>query len=180
MKISIFLFSVLAILSCKSSNEKTSPVTESISESVYASGFVKSKNQYQVYSTVNGLIQEILVHEGDTVRKGSPLIRVKNEPSNLNAYNAKLAADNALNSNTDKLSEAKVAINFALSQMKNDSLLLMRQRNLWNQKFGSLNDYEQKQLAYKNSVANYETARLHYLELKRQLEFVLDQKPTSK
>ena len=107
------------------------------------------------------------------------IIKVQNEPSSLNAYNAKLTADNAVYSNTDKLSEAKVAINIALSKMKNDSLLLMRQRNLWAQKIGSLNDFEQRQLAFKNSTANYETARLRYLELKRQLEFVSKQSETN-
>ena len=179
MKILTFLFTILIVVSCKNGNEQTKPVVENISESVYASGIVKSKNQYQVYSTVNGLIQEILVHDGDVVSKGQSLIRVQNVSSNLNAYNAKLAADNAIYSNADKLSEAKVAINFALSKMKNDSLLLMRQRNLWAQKIGSLNDFEQKQLAYKNSAANYETERLHYLELKRQLQFVSDQSKTN-
>jgi RND family efflux transporter MFP subunit len=179
MKILTFFFTILIVVSCKNGNEQTRPVVENISESVYASGIVKSKNQYQVYSTVNGLIQEILVHDGDVVSKGQPLIRVQNEPSSLNAYNAKLAADNAIYSNADKLSEAKVAINFAMSKMKNDSLLLMRQRNLWAQKIGSLNEFEQKQLAFKNSAANYETARLHYLELKRQLEFASDQSKTN-
>ena len=179
MKTFLFLIVIITVVSCKKDNEKTKPVIENISESVYASGIVKSKNQYQVYSTVNGLIQDILVHDGDTVIKGEPLIRVQNESSNLNVYNAKLAADNALYSNADKLREAKVAINLAKSNMKNDSLLLMRQRNLWAQKIGSLIDYEQKQLAFKNSYANYETARLNYLELKRQLEFVSDQSKTN-
>jgi multidrug efflux pump subunit AcrA (membrane-fusion protein) len=67
MKILTFFFTILIVVSCKNGNEQTRPVVENISESVYASGIVKSKNQYQVYSTVNGLIQEILVHDGDVV-----------------------------------------------------------------------------------------------------------------
>jgi HlyD family secretion protein len=180
MKTLAFLFAMLMVLSCKNGNEKTSPLTENISESVYASGIVKSKNQYQVYSTVNGLIQDILVHDGDVVIKGQPLIKVLNETSELNTFNSKLAMENAdIYTNNDKLREAKVAINLSLSKLKNDSLLFIRQSSLWSQGIGSRVDFEQKQLAFKNSAANYETARLHYLELKRQLEFASDQSKTN-
>ena len=180
MKYYLFFFAILLATSCKSGNEKTSPTIENISESVYASGIVKSKNQYQVYSTVNGLIQEIMVSEGDLVNKGAPLMKIQNESSKLNTDNAQLAVDNAaIYSNTDKLSEAIVAIRSALSKLQNDSSLFIRQRNLWAQKIGSLDEFEQRQLAYKNSVADYETARLHYLELKRQLEFASQQSKTN-
>ena len=180
MKTLLPIFILVFAFSCKSRFEKTSPKIESISESVYASGVVKSKDQYQVYSTVNGLILDILVHEGDHVRKGDTLIRVRNEPSKLNTDNAKLAVDNAdLYANADKTSEAKVTIDFARSKMKNDSLLLERQRNLWSKKIGSLNDFEQRQLAYKNSLTNYQLAILRYSELKRQLLFASRQSKTN-
>jgi multidrug resistance efflux pump len=180
MKTIIFLFTLMACVSCKTGGEKINPTIETISESIYASGVVKSQNQYQVYSTVNGLIQEILVSEGDTVQEGDPLMKVLNESSKLNTYNARLAANNAdMYANTDKLSEAKVNIGYASSKMKNDSLLLERQRILWAQSIGSRIDFEQRQLAYKNSVANYQLARLHYSELKRQLEFAANQSKTN-
>ena len=180
MKTSLLFFILLLALSCKRNKEQVSPTIETISESVYASGIVKSKNQYQVYSTVNGLIQEIMVKEGDTVHKGDPLMKVLNESSKLNTYNAQLAANNAdMYANTDKLSEAKVAIGVSVSKMKDDSLLLARQRNLWGQGIGSRIEFEQRQLAYKNSVANCQVARLHYSELKRQLEFASNQSQTN-
>ncbi|MCX6250807.1 MAG: hypothetical protein NTX61_08650 [Bacteroidetes bacterium] len=162
-----FISILFIVVSCKTGNEKISPVVENITESVYASGIVKSKNQYQAFSTVNGLIQEIFVSEGDTISEGAPLMKVLNESSKLNTYNARLAADNAdMFVNTDKLNEAKVAIGTATSKMKNDSLLLSRQSSLWSQGIGSRVDFEQKQLAYKNSLANYQVAVIHYRELK--------------
>ena len=180
MKARFFIFMIFIAASCQRGSEKINPTIENISESVYASGVVKSKNQYQVFSTVNGLIQQILVSEGDTVRKGEPLMKVLNESSKLNTYNAQLAANNAdLYANKDKLSEAKVTIGIALSKMKDDSLLLARQRILWSQGIGSRVDFEQKQLTYKNSVANYQVARLHYSELNRQLEFASKQSKTN-
>jgi HlyD family secretion protein len=178
----VFLFSICFILStsCKHANEKTSPIVQSISESVYASGIVKSKNQYQVYSTVNGLIQEILVSEGDVVKKGDPIMKLLNEPSKLNAINAKLSADYAdLKVNADKLSDAKANAELAQSKMKNDSLLFERQRNLWSQGVGSKVDFEQRELAYKSSTTNYQSAHIRYDELKRQIEFASNQAKTN-
>jgi len=178
--LNVCLLSILLAISCKRGIDRINPKVETISESVYASGIIKSKNQYQVFSTVNGLIQEILVNEGDTVSQGKPLMKVLNEPSKLNTYNAQLAADNTdMFANNDKLSEAKVAISVALSKMKDDSLLLVRQRNLWSQGIGSRIEFEQKQLEYKNSVANSEVARLRYRDLKRQLEFASNQSKTN-
>lgn len=160
--------------------EKIHPTIEGISESVYASGVIKSKNQYQVYSTVNGVIREMFVTEGDIVKKRDPLMKVLNEPSKLNAENAKLEAEHAdLKSNSGKLKVAKASIDLALSKMKNDSLLLVRQQNLKAQGVGSLVELEQRELAYENSLTNYEVARLSYRDLKRDLAFSASQSQTN-
>lgn len=170
----------LAVVSCKPDVETTNPILETISESVYASGVVKSKNQYQIYSTTNGLIGEILVKEGDVLKKGDALMRILNESSELNNDNAKLMADyNDLYANQDKLMEATASIKLAQSKLKNDSLLLKRQRNLWSQKVGTQVELEQRELAYKTSLTNYESANLNYRNLKRQLEFASEQSKTN-
>jgi RND family efflux transporter MFP subunit len=180
MKRYYFLIALVLTGSCKQATEQTTPTLETISESVYASGAVKSKNQYQVFSTVNGLIQDIMVKEGDLVRKGDPIMIVLNQPAKLNAENSKLAADYSdLFANTDKLTEANVAIDLAQSKMKNDSLLMVRQKNLHSQSIGSLVDLEQRELAYKNSLTNYKVAQLNYRDLKRQLEFTSKQSKTN-
>ncbi len=157
----------LTTFSCNKKTEVTSPSVVNISESVYASGTVKSKNQYQVYSTVNGLIQEIMATEGDLVKKGAPLFKILNEPSKLNMSNAKLASDYTdIRSNADKLRAAKVNSDLAYSKLKNDSLLFVRQANLRKQGVGSMD---------KNSVTSYEVSLLNYRDLKKQLEFASDQ-----
>jgi HlyD family secretion protein len=175
----ILIFTIL-FLSCNKSQEKTSPVTENITESIYAAGIIKAKDQYQVFSTVNGLIRQILVTEGDTVKKGEPLIRLLNETARLNTDNARLAADYAsVNANLDKLNELKINIDLAKSKKENDAVLLQRQQNLWSQDIGSKNELDQKELAYKNSTTNYETAVLRYNELKKQLDFSAQQSKKS-
>lgn len=171
---------LLAGASCGDDIESTTPTLEPISESVYASGIVKSKNQYQVYSTANGLIGEILVRQGDVLKKGDALMRIVNESSKLNAANARLTADyNDFYANQDKLTEATASIELAISKLKNDSMLFERQRNLWAQKVGTKIELEQRELAYKTSFKNYKSTNLSYQNLKRQLEFASKQSKTN-
>ncbi len=170
------LSAVLFFPSCQKQPEKTQPTMERITESVYASGIIKSKNQYQVFSTVGGLIQKILVKEGDVVKKGDALFVVQNETSRLNAENAKLAADFAdFNTTGDRLRELKGTIETARSKLLNDSLLLVRQRGLWAQQIGSKVELEQRELAYISSVNSYEAAVLRYRDLQKQLKFAAAQ-----
>lgn len=173
MKGFLCLASFLAcILACKQRQEKVQPIVEKITKSVYASGFVKSNKQYQVFSTVSGLIQKIPVKEGDLVKKGDPLIIIVNEASKLNAENAEIAADYAdVSSNNDKLNELKINIDLARSKMANDLLLWQRQQNLWSQQIGTRVELEQRELAYKNSRTAFEASLLRYNDLKKQLNF---------
>lgn len=73
----------LLMLSCKNKQETIKPIEEGITESVYASGIIKSTNQYNVFSTVNGVIAEILVKEGDVVNKGDAILKLVNTNAQL-------------------------------------------------------------------------------------------------
>lgn len=161
---------------CQKKVETIQPIYGKITESVYASAIVKSKNQYQVFSAVGGLIQKIWVKEGDTVEVGDPLFTIDNESYQIQVANSKLAADYAdFNTRGARLEELENAIQPARSKMLSDSLLLQRQRGLWAQQIGSKMDLEQRELAYTNASANYEAARLRYLDMKKQLEFAASQ-----
>ena len=59
MRLILYLLAFLVtMIACKQRQEKIVPAVERITEAVYASGFVKSTNQYQVFSTVSGLVQK--------------------------------------------------------------------------------------------------------------------------
>jgi HlyD family secretion protein len=164
------------ILSCKSKTEKIHASREDITESVYASGIVKSANQYQVFATVNGIIDQVFVSEGDTVTKGTPLLYISNETSKLQTQNAELAAAfSDFNANKNRLNELKITIDFAFNKLNNDSLQYIRQQNLFTQQVGSERDLEQSLLTYQNSKSTYQTAVLRYDELKKQLNFTSKQ-----
>lgn len=163
---------LLFLFSCKDKQESISPTIEKITESVYASGYVKSKEQYQVFSKANGILQKIFVKEGDIIKNGQSLFVLSNEVSRLNADNAQLVASNAdIRSNTDKLRELSLTIDISKKKMDNDKAILNRQRKLWADQIGTRNELDQRELAYSNSKATYESALLRYNDLKKQLQF---------
>jgi HlyD family secretion protein len=170
--LSQFSLLILFFSSCGNKQEKTKPSKETITESVYASGIVKSKNQYKVFSLANGLIDKVLVTEGDIVKKGYGIIRLINTTAELNAENAKLSADYAsIKANAEKLEELRISIEIAKTKMENDELLLQKQENLWAQQVGTHNDLLQKQLNSKTSANSFHTAQLRYRELQKQINF---------
>jgi HlyD family secretion protein len=174
--ISVIIFISISFSSCFHKVQKVKPTVESISESIYASGVVKSKNQYQAYATVSGVINSIFVSEGDTVKKGSPILAISSEIQRLNKENAALNASfTDFQANQGKLNEAKMLIDFSFSKMKNDSLIYFRQKSLWQQEIGSKAELEQKELAYQNSRTTYHSSILRYNDLKRQLSFTSSQ-----
>ena len=162
----------LLFFSCNSKKEGIKPVEQKITESVYASGIVKSKHQYQVYAAVNGLVAGVYVSEGDMVKKGDPILKITNTAASLNAENAQLSVDfTAVGANQERLNELKINTDLAKSKSENDALLLQRQRNLWNQQIGTRNELDQRELAYKSSVTAYAAAKLRYTELQKQINY---------
>jgi len=170
------LFSIVLLAGCRSDVETIKPVIQNITESVYASGIIKSENQYQVFASVSGIITEVFVDEGKAVEVGSPILSIANETQKLLTDNAKLAAEfNAMPVNRGKLEEARLQVDLTNSQRKSDSLLFERQKTLWTQNIGTKVTLEQKELAYKSSTSKYVSAKEALAELERQLKYLSQQ-----
>lgn len=169
----IVLFAIgIFLIACGKKPETSLPAVGPITESIYASGVLKTTDQYQAFVTVNGIVNEVLVQEGDSVHIGSPLLTITNETQRFNAENAALAANfNDLSANQGKLDEAKLVIETAKNKFRVDSSLYYRQKNLWNQQIGTKVDFELKELAYQTSRSTYLSAIQKYKDLKRALEF---------
>jgi HlyD family secretion protein len=168
----ILPLSFLLLNSCGDKKESITPTIQPITESVYASGTVKSKNQYQVFPNVSGIIDVIFVKEGDTVKAGQPILKIYNMVQELNKENAELsAAYSDFNSNKGKLNDAFLSIGLAKDKMYNDSLLFSRQESLKAQGIGTEIEYEQSMLNYHNSKNAYYSAKVRYDDLKRQIDF---------
>ena len=172
----LFIFSsfiLIAFLSCKKEKESIQITSSDITESVYASGKVKAIDQYNVYSTVNGVLQNIIVNVGDNITKGQTLLEIDNLTSELNTENARIALDLSAENNrkgSDKLEEIELNVNLALEKLQLDSSLYFRQKKLWEQNIGTKLDFEQRQLAYNNSLVNFQTAQKRLAQLKTQLQ----------
>ncbi|MGZ5287183.1 MAG: efflux RND transporter periplasmic adaptor subunit [Flavisolibacter sp.] len=176
MKFAILLLPVFAFVSCGQKSPVTHPTIQDITESVYAAGIIKSRNQYAVYPSAAGIIKSVLVKEGDLVQQGQALVVLQHEAARLSVENARVAADYAsIYSNQDKLQEALVSIELASVKARNDSVLWLRQNNLWSMGIGSRYELEQRELAYKNSSSAVQTARLRYEQLNKQLRLSAQQ-----
>lgn len=169
----LVLFAVgIMLFSCGKKQETSLPSLGNITESIYASGVLKTADQYQAYVTVNGIINQILVKEGDSVHVGSPLVSITNETQRFAAENASLAANfNDFSANSGKLDEAKLVIESAKNKFKLDSALYFRQKNLWAQQIGTKVDFEIKELAFQTSKSNYLSAIQRFRDLNRSLAF---------
>lgn len=170
MKNLLLISLLFLVVSCGSDPEKIKPSVQDISESVYASGSLKSKDQYQIYPVVSGVIREILVDDGDPVKKGQLIMRIENTAQELNRENAALVADyNSVSFNQDKLSDAREAIETSRDKLKTDSLLYTRTLYLYQKDAVAKVELEQRQLAYENSRLALQNAKTRYNDLKRQL-----------
>jgi HlyD family secretion protein len=169
--LSLSFFTIL--FSCKKDKESIQVTSSDITESVYASGKIKAIDQYNVYSTVNGVLQNIIVNVGDNITKGQTLLEIDNLTSELNTENARIALDLSAENNrkgSDKLEEIELNVNLTLEKLQLDSSLYFRQKKLWEQNIGSKLDFEQRQLAYNNSLVNYKSAQKRLSQLKTQLQ----------
>lgn len=170
-----FIWSFL-LLSCSPNKEVISPEIKSITESVYASGIIKSKNQYEVFSPSNGILKKVLVNEGMAIKKGAPLFELDNKDSKIATENARIAAATAdFSVNRDKLEEAQNNIERARKNLFNDSILYVRQKNLWDKSIGSKVEFEKRELNYQNAKLALTNANIRYDELKRQLKLASTQ-----
>ena len=172
MKNILYFTFLVFILSCNKKQESVFPTEGQITESIYASGSLKSEDQYQAFVTVNGVIDEILVKEGDSVLVGTPLVSISNQAQKINTENAALAAKFAdVQENRGRLTDAKNVIETTKSKFNLDSSIYARQKTLWGQQIGTRIDLEQKELNFENSRANYLSAIQKYKDLKRQIDF---------
>ena len=110
------------------------------------------------------------------VKKGDPIFQMENENLKVATENARLASKVAdFKTNSDKLLDARKAIELAQRNLSNDSLQYERQKNLWSKNIGSKVQLEQKELSYEKSKTEFDRANTNYEDLKRQLNLASEQ-----
>ena len=172
----IVLFALIAA-SCKQKAEYIQPQKRDLVEAVYASGVVKAANQYQVFSSVSGLIKEVYVQEGDTVPADAPLFSIQNDNPELNARNAALTLDlirEEASGKRGRLLDLRLQSETAKERYLQDSINYERQQRLWKDGIGSANDLEQRQLALGNSRRQWKSLDAAYKLAQSQLRLELE------
>lgn len=166
------LFLLLISNGCRPTVEKTTPIRESVSESVYASGVVKALYQYEAFASTSGIVNELFVSEGDSVKTGTPILSIYNESARIGRESAELTrqfADRRVNQT--RLNSLEANIDLASGKWRNDSLLYEKQKRLFAERVGTAVELEQRRLAAESARTSYVTALLQWQDLKREIEF---------
>ncbi len=174
LKKSLFLIplGVVILSGCSEDKEQSMPEVKSITEAVYASGDIRPKEQYYVYSTVSGILKKRYVEEGDTVLPGTTLFQIESSKSDLQASTSRLGlqlAEANASQNSPILSELESAVSSAKFKYHNDSSHLSRYKILLDQKVIPQVDYDNMELQLETSRNNYLAAVQRLKLRKRQL-----------
>ena len=168
----VMAFSVI-LISCSGGEEKMLPRVTEITESVYTSITVQPDSLYQVYASINGILDKNYMEEGDTLKKGATILQVINTTPKINEENARLSfelAEKNLTGNTAILRSIEEEINAARLQVSNDSLNYFRQKNLWAQQIGSKVEFDRKKLNYELSQNVLAQLRNKYINTRNNLQ----------
>lgn len=146
---------LLFLGSCQSKEDMINPSVKPLMEAVYASGFVRSQNEYEVFSEGEGYVVEKLVNDGDVVKKGDVLFVLSADQSNaryqIAKQNAELAARNA-HANSAVLTELQAALKSAESKVKFDSTNYLRYKNLLERNATTRAEYDRMKLLFDNAT----------------------------
>ena len=125
-----------------------------LTEKVSASGKIYATSEVKISSDVSGEIVELLVAEGDSVRPGQKLIRIK--PDNYQAAVDRAIA--ALNSAKANYLNAQAQLKQMQVEEEKAKINFERNKKLHDQKVISDADFENVDAAYKAAKANVESS----------------------
>jgi HlyD family secretion protein len=155
-------------------------VRQDLTSQVTASGEIKPKNYINIGANAMGNITELLVKEGDRVRKGELLAKIENtQPSaDVDSQKANLAsaeADSAaaeagLKAADDNITTLQAAVTESqadLERMKQDS---DRAEQLYNEKLGAKQDFDSKRAMYEAQKSAVAQAQARLVQARTQRE----------
>ncbi|MCG2612087.1 efflux RND transporter periplasmic adaptor subunit [Flavobacterium sp. SM15] len=169
----VFLPVALLFFSCKNTSEAYTVSSNSITESVYASGRVKAENQYAVYATVSGVLLKKNAEVGSNVNIGQTLFEIENDKAQLATQNTELAYQLSKENSRfiqDKIAELEMAVQTAKDKYLLDKSIFERNKNIKDQGGISEVDYQRVEMAYHSSELNYQSSQKRLAQLRQQLK----------
>src|SRR5580698_1920829 len=172
MKNILILSSFAALTSCQHSTS-TTPQYRDIVDAVFASGSTQAKEQYKITAYADGYLQQSLVAEDDSVRKGQLLFRIANDLQRTQVANAATNYDYALRNASDKspqILQLESQITQAQRKKTTDSLNFERYQRLLPSHAVAQVDYDNARLTYEASTSNLTVLQKNLEDLRTNLE----------
>lgn len=141
-------------------------------EAVYASGFVVSRDEYQIFSQAEGYLADKLVEEGQAVKKGDALFVLESGQQSARYSIAKetyALAEKNYRDNSPVLRELKAAMESAKTKLEFDSLNFVRYSNLIKTNATSQSEYDRIKLLHENSQNDFILQKSRYERTKNQV-----------
>ena len=141
-------------------------------EAVYASGFVVSQDEYEVFPEAEGYLVDKLVDDGDEVKKGDILFIIGSDQQSARYRIAKEGYDMAVknfSNNSPILNELMAATESAKNKMHFDSINVVRYSNLLKSNATTQIEYDRIKLTNSNSINDYALQKSRYEKTKNQL-----------
>jgi multidrug resistance efflux pump len=172
MKYILFLSLAASFFGCGDGGNQSNPQQKPLMEAVYASGFVVSKDEYQLFAQAEGYIIEIVAPEGTDVKKGDVIFLLESQQQNARYRMAKEAYDMASYNyriGSPVLNELEAAVRSARTKAHYDSTNLIRYSNLLKQNAAPRADYDRIKLQFENSQNDLLLYRSRFEKVKSQL-----------
>jgi HlyD family secretion protein len=140
--------------------ETTSASVTNIIKSTMATGSVVPRKEVEIKPKVSGIVEELYVEAGETVKEGDLIARVKIIPDMVNLNNAQ-----------SRLNRAKISFEDAKRQYN-------RQKDLFEQGVIAKTEFEEVEIAYKSAREEMEAAE-NNLELIKEGQTSKGNQPTN-
>lgn len=167
------LISAALLIACGRKMAETHPQRKDITETVFASGTLEPEDKYNLTAQTDGYIIELRFDDGDTVKAGQTLAVIDNKTNLISTESAGallgIAAQNA-SPEGPTLQQASQNLAFLKEKFLQDSLQLVRYKNLFQSNSVSKLEFENARLNYENSKTNYYNAVQNYKAIKQQAE----------
>ena len=136
--------------------------TRTIIQTVTASGKIYPEEEVKISSDVSGEIIDLYVKEGDIVKKGQLLARIKPESYQAVVEQSAAQLDNTkaqLSTSKARIAQAKAIISQAEAQFETAKAAYTRAQELFTKKIISKADLESAEASYKTTKATVESAK---------------------
>ena len=168
MKYSLALLLTL-LLGCGNKIKTIQPVIKPLMEAVYASGFVVSDQEYQLFSQADGTLSEILVKEGEPVKKGQPILIISSVQQSARYAIAKETYEQAKRNSSPVIRELEATFSSAKTKMQFDSINFTRYSNLLQAGATTKIEYDRAEIQYKNSRSDFDVIRHRLIKTKNEI-----------